>query len=93
MTTDNEGEFWTVPIRPSGRQIRLNFRAPMAGKVGIGIEGIAGRSASDCDPLTGDWSDKVVTWNGDSDISAPEGQSIVLHVKLRSAELFSIAFE
>ena len=77
----------------SGRRIRLNFRAPMAGNIGVGIEGVAGRSASDCDPLTGDWSDKVVTWNGDSDINAPEGQPIVLRVKLRSAELFSIAFE
>ena len=93
VTTDNEGEFWTIPMLPSGRQIRLNFRAPMAGTVEIGIEGVAGRAASDCDPLTGDWSDQVVTWNGESDINAPEGKSIVLHLKLRAAELFSVAFE
>lgn len=93
MTTDDEGEFWTVPILPSGRQIRLNFRAPMAGEIRVGIEDVVGRSVSDCDPLIGDWSDKIVTWYGHSDINVPEGQPIVLHLKLRCAALFSIAFE
>ena len=28
----DEAEFWTTPILPFARQIRLNFRAPMAGE-------------------------------------------------------------
>ncbi len=31
--------------------------------------------------------------NSESDIKVPEGKPIVLRLKLRSAELFSIAFE
>lgn len=48
VTTDDEGEFWTVPNLPSARQIRLNFRAPMAGKIRVGIEDVVGRSVSGC---------------------------------------------
>ena len=65
----------------------------MAGEVRVGIEDVAGRSMSDCDPLIGDCSDKLLTWNGHPDIGVPEGRPIVLHVKLRCARLFSLAFE
>ena len=91
LTSDGDGEFWTVPIHPSGRRIRLNFRAPMAGEIRVGIEGVEGRTAADCDPLTGDESDLVATWKGESDINAPEGRSVVLHIVLRHAELFAIS--
>ncbi|MCZ6677782.1 MAG: hypothetical protein O7E52_11085 [Candidatus Poribacteria bacterium] len=93
LVADYDGEFWTIPIVPAGREIRLNFRAPMAGEIRVGVEGVDGRSAHDCDPLIGDWMNKVVTWRGQSDIGAPEGQPVVLRVKLRCAELFSVGFE
>jgi hypothetical protein len=92
LVADYEGEFWTTPIIPAGREIRLNFRTPMAGMIRVGIDGVAERSLEVCDPLIGDWMDKTVTWRGQSDIGASEGQPIVLHIQLRAAELFSVTF-
>ncbi len=92
LVADYEGEFWTTPIVPAGREIRLNFRTPMAGEIRVGIEGVKGRSVDDCAPLIGDFLDKTVTWHGQSDIGVPDGQPIALHLTLRGAKLFSVAF-
>lgn len=51
-----------MPAVPAGRQVRLNFRTPMAGEIRGGIQGVEGRSIQDCDPLAGDWLDRTVTW-------------------------------
>jgi hypothetical protein len=92
LQAEYQGEFWTVPVVPAGRQVRLNFRTPMAGMVRVGIEGVAGRSVEECDPLVGDRVDQVVTWRGQPELGAPVGQPVVLRLQLRCAELFSVAF-
>jgi len=92
VQADRQGEFWTAPVVPAGRQLCLNLRTPMAGQVRVGIEGVPGRSAADCDPLWGDHLAQTVTWGGQADIGAAEGQPIALHFQLRCAELFSAAF-
>jgi hypothetical protein len=92
LQADYQGEVWTDPVVPAGRRLRLNFRTPMAGLVRVGVEGVAGRSVEDCDPLVGDWTDRVVSWCGQSDLGTAEGQPVVLRVQLRCAELFSVAF-
>ena len=92
LTADREGEFWTIPIVPAGRTIRLNMRTPMAGEIRVGIQGVEGRSASDCDPLVGDHTEKEVTWHGQTDIGTEPGQPLVVHFRLRCADLFSVEF-
>jgi hypothetical protein len=92
LVADYEGEFWTMPAVPAGRQVRLNFRTPMAGEIRVGIQGVEGRSIQDCDPLAGDWLDRTVTWHGQSDLGAREDQPVTLHVKMRCATLFSVEF-
>jgi len=90
LRADREGEFWTVPVVPAGRSLRLNLRAPMAGEIRVGLEGVEGRSLEACDPLVGDHATKTVTWGGDADIGAGDGQAVSLHVRLRCADLFAI---
>jgi len=91
MVADREGEFWTPPMVPPGREIRLNCRTPLAGEIRVGVEGMEGRSVDDCDPIFGDSLSAPVHWRGQSDIGCPEGQPVTLHFKMRAAELF--AFE
>ncbi len=90
IAADQHGEFRTVQITPAGREMRLNFRAPRGGEVRVGIQGVRGRSVDDCDPMHGDFIDRVVTWKGRADMGVPDGRPIVLHFKLRSAELFAV---
>ena len=90
VVAEGEGEFWTQPVVPAGGRIRLNYRAPAAGEIRLGIEGVEGRSAADCDPLTGDEMGRLVTWGGEADLRIPEGKALVLHCRMRSARLFSV---
>ena len=90
VKADREGEFWTYPIAPAGRQIRLNYRTHGAGQVRVGIFGRESRSVADCKPLHGNSMSEPVTWGGEADIGVAEGQEVILHFKLRSAELFAL---
>ncbi|OGG43754.1 MAG: hypothetical protein A3F84_13315 [Candidatus Handelsmanbacteria bacterium RIFCSPLOWO2_12_FULL_64_10] len=90
VRADDEGEFWTFPLVPSGRSLRLNFRTPRGGEVRVGLEGVAGRSADDCDPMHGDQPAQTISWRGQTDIGMAEGQAVVLHFKMRCAEVFGV---
>jgi hypothetical protein len=92
VTADQAGEFWTMPAAPGGRTIRLNFRTPMAGEIRVGIYEAAGRSVDDCDPLVGNHTAKTVTWRGQADIATDEQQPIILHFRMRCADLFAVDF-
>jgi hypothetical protein len=92
VTTDREGEFATIPSVPAGRKLVLNFRTLRAGDIRVGVEGVTGRSTADCDPLHGDCAAQVVTWGGHADIGATPEAPVSLQFRLRSAELFSIAW-
>ncbi|NPV45956.1 MAG: hypothetical protein HPY69_03280, partial [Armatimonadetes bacterium] len=42
------------------------------------------------DPITGDRPDHLVSWQGEDALDLPESQPVMLHVRLRAAELFAI---
>jgi hypothetical protein len=88
VVADQEGEFFTFPMAPAGRQLRLNLRTRRAGQVRVGVVGAAGRSVEECAPLAGDHLALPVCWKGETDIGAPEGQPVALHFKLRAAAVF-----
>ena len=90
IKADEEGEFWTNPITPAGRQITLNVHTHRAGEVRVEVVGTDGRSIKQCDPIIGDGFSLPVNWQGDVDIGAPEGKSVRLHFKMRAAELFGL---
>jgi hypothetical protein len=90
VTADREGEFWTPPGPASGAGLRLNCRTHRAGEVRVGIEDAEHHRTLDCDPVRGDVRDHVVTWKGRSDTGDLSGREVVLHVRMRAAELFSV---
>lgn len=93
VKADEEGEFFTFPIQPAGRTIRLNARTECAGAVGVEVCGVAGRTICDCDPVIGDGLSMPVHWKGETDIGAPENQAVVLRFRLRSAKLFGFEWK
>jgi hypothetical protein len=92
-----EGSFCTWPLVFDGRTVHLNFRTSMAGFVkveALGSDGkvLPGRSFEDCDGMCGDHLDQVVTWRGQSDLGHPGGAAMAFRLRMRCADLFSIAF-
>jgi len=75
---------------PAGRNLKLNFRAPRAGEIRVGVVGKEGMSVEDCDPLHGDSMGTIVTWRGYPNANIAEGEAVVLHFSLRCAEVFSV---
>lgn len=109
VVADEEGEFFTFPLLPAGRELRLNFRARRGGGVWIGVlpTGAAertrsgwgggvwveardhtGRGAADCDHLFGDALAQPVRWRGQSDLGVDGERPVILHFRLRAAEVF-----
>lgn len=82
------GNLLANPLRPAGREIRLNVRTRRAGEVRVEVVGVPGRSMADCDPVVGDSLSMAVHWQGEADVGAPADEPVRLHFKLRAAELF-----
>ena len=49
---------------------------------------VEGFTFADCDRLVGDVSDRVVSWNGNSDISSVGG-TVAIRLKMFQAKLFA----
>ena len=92
VVAESEGELWTVPISPSGSKIRVNCRTSVAGELRIGIEGSPGRSIHECRPIVGNQPGAQVTWGSSLTIGERNEEPIVLHIRMRSAQLYSLEF-
>ena len=93
VTTDEDGEFFMFPVIPVGRQLRVNARVRRAGDLRVGLFGVEEKSANDCRAIFGDHPSHQVVWNGQKDIGIEEGREIMLHFKLRAADVFGIEWE
>lgn len=90
VTADEEGEFFTFPLIPAGRTLLVNANVRRGGELRVGIADVPGRSVAACAPISDNGLALPVTWQGDTDIGAPEGAPVTLHFKLRAAELFGL---
>lgn len=61
-----------------------SIREQLAEIPGIVFDGF---SRATCDPITGDRTDRVVTWNGRSDLSPLRGRPVYLRFQLRNCGL------
>lgn len=52
------------------------------------VDPLAGFTFAECDRLTGDSLDQVVTWQGNSDISRV-GEMVAIRLKMFQAKLFA----
>ena len=98
LEAETVGYFALFPLQFSGRTVRLNFRSSPAGYVKVEASGPNGqilpaRSFNDCDVLSGDELDHLVTWRGETDLGHADGSPVTIRFRLRTAELFSVAFE
>jgi hypothetical protein len=88
LVADHAGQFHTFGIPVTGQQLRINARVRPGGQIRVGVHGPAGRSAADCDPITGDRPAHPVTWRGDVKCGVAPGSTVRLHFELRATELF-----
>ena len=88
----------------SGSQLRLNVRSAAQGGSSAGPcevrvqvlsanhEPLTGYGFDDADPITSTGQDQVVSWNGNSDLTALQGAPIKLRIYFKNAKLYSFQF-
>ncbi|MDE2810500.1 MAG: hypothetical protein OXN90_18965, partial [Gemmatimonadota bacterium] len=81
-------------------ELRLNYRCEPGGWIQIELleklpslmlpdaDPLPGFTFDECDRLTGDCEDRVVTWQGRSNISAA-GEAVGIRVRMLGAKLFA----
>ena len=85
----------TRPLVFDGDRLVLNVAATGTTQVGILDEfwmDIPGFGVSDCDPIQADFVEHVVTWNGDSDVSALAGTAVRLWFEMQNTKLYAFQF-
>ena len=100
MEAATEGRFTIPTIYRRHNELRLNYRCKPGGWVSVellkerpsmfhpDLDPAAGFTFEECDRLTGDSLDQVVTWQGRGDISGI-GETVVIRVKMFQAKLFA----
>ncbi|MBI4025287.1 MAG: hypothetical protein HY360_09930 [Verrucomicrobia bacterium] len=93
-----EGSFALWPLLFKGRSVHLNFRTTKTGFVrveALGEKGepLEGRTFEDCDMLSGDHLDGIISWRGEKDLGHPSGSPVTLRFQLRNADLFSVSLQ
>ncbi|MBT7215834.1 hypothetical protein OAL36_01310 [Akkermansiaceae bacterium] len=93
------GELVTKPLIFTGNKLTVNYNAQLgeAGKIRIEVldgkkQPISSFALKDCNPLSDDDIDAVVTWKGGDDLSNLAGKPIHLRFVLNQADLFSFRF-
>ena len=81
-------------------ELRLNYRCDNGGWVKVELrhavpsrkypdgEGAPGLTFEDCDWIYGDEGNRVVTWNGKSDISSV-GDTVTIRIRMFRAKIFA----
>ena len=98
MNADFEGgEFTTKFFTFSGSKLHINFSTSAIGAIKIELQDAAGKaipgfSLQDNGDIFGDSLDRIVKWNGKSDLSEWKGLQIRLRCFLNDADLFALRF-
>lgn len=97
LTADEDGACATWPVRVAGNSLTLNARTTYAGHVLVELAGadgtpLPGRTFADCTPLVGDEPSHPVTWRGEVHLTAQGDVPLIIRLKLRQAEVFSLRF-
>jgi len=91
------GEAITRSIVFEGNRLLMNFSTSAAGSIRVEIqdaggEPIGGYALADCPQIYGDEIEKVVEWNGKSDLSQLAGKAIRLRFVLRDSNVYAFGF-
>jgi hypothetical protein len=100
VQADSEGSFTIPTVFRLENELRLNYRCAPGGWIQVELlpliptmlapdaNPLTGYSFEECDRLTGDEEDQVVTWKGSSDISRV-GEMAAIRVRMFQAKLFA----
>ena len=100
VEAETEGSFTIPTVFRLENQLRLNYRCAPGGWIKVELlplvptmlcpdaNPLDGYSFAQCDRLSGDAEDQVVTWQGNSDISGV-GEMAAIRVKMFQAKLFA----
>ena len=103
IEAESEGRFTIPTIYRHGNELRLNYRCAPGGWISVelmtkspsmnqaDLPPIEGFTFAECDRLTGDESDRVVTWKGRSDLSGI-GETAAIRIRMFQAKLFAYKF-
>jgi len=91
------GETITRPVIFEGDELEINYATSAAGSVKFEVQDESGKPIPEfaldrADEVLGDEIERVVTWNGSSDVAALAGRPIRLRVLLKDADVFSLKF-
>jgi hypothetical protein len=91
------GEMVTRPFRFEGQALALNYATGAAGHVRVELQdssskAIEGYALDDADPVIGDETERVMSWNGRVDVSHLAGQPIRMRLELKDADVYAFAF-
>ncbi len=100
LETKVEGRFTIPTVTRTADQLRLNYRCRPGGWIKVEIlrlipsrihpdvDPVAGMTFDECDILKGDTVDRVVTWNGKSDLSEI-GDMVAIRIRMFQAKVFA----
>jgi len=93
----SRGEMITKPLVFSGKELVINFSTSAAGGIRVEIQDsngspVRGFSLEECSVIFGDEIERVVSWNGRTDVSGLAGKPVRLKFELADADLYSIRF-
>ena len=92
------GELLTKPLTFTGNELHLNLATGAAGSVAVEIQDAAGQpipgfTLADCNAITGDDTDRTLTWKSGANVSALAGKPIRLRWVLKDADVFAFSFQ
>ena len=100
IESSTEGHFTVPTIYRRHSELRLNYRCKPGGWLSVellrlvpsmmhgDVDPLTGFTFEECDRLTGDSLDAVVTWRGNSDISGI-GEMVAIRLKMFQAKVFA----
>jgi hypothetical protein len=91
------GELLTKPLTFDGDVLHVNYKAAGSGSLRVELqnangEPIEGFAAKDCQPLTGDEIEGVVTWKSGAVLADLAGKPVRIRFVARNADVYSFKF-
>jgi hypothetical protein len=91
------GEMTTRPITFTGKHLHVNLSTGVSGHVAVEIQDAKGQplpgfTLADCQPISYDDIDRVISWKSGKDLSTLASQPVRLRWQLKDADVFSFWF-
>lgn len=92
------GEMLTTPLTFTGSGLHLNFATGAAGSLAVEIQDAGGQpvpgfALAECNAITGDDTDRTLTWKSGASVSTLAGKTVRLRWVLKDADVFAFCFQ